>query len=101
MQLDEQIAGAVSVSARGTEVKVWAVPGASQTEIVGMHAGAVRIRVAAPAHADAANQAISDFLSEVLQARTEVRRRTSRSKRVLVDLPAEVVIARLTQRIAS
>jgi len=98
MELDDHIAGAVSTSARGAELKVWAVPGASRTEIVGMHAGAVRLRVAAPAHKGAANRAIAAFLAQVLDGPVEVLGRTSRSKRALIDLPPDIVVARLTER---
>jgi uncharacterized protein len=46
----------------GVVVDVWVVPGASRTEVVGAHDGALRIRVAAPPEGGKANKAVRTAL---------------------------------------
>lgn len=41
---------------------VWAVPRASRTEIVGLHDGALRVRLAAPPEAGKANRELETIL---------------------------------------
>lgn len=41
-------------------------PRASRTEIAGTHAGAIKIRVAAPPVEDAANRALIEFIAQLL-----------------------------------
>ena len=41
-------------------------PGARRSEIVGLHGGALKIKVAAPAVDNKANAALTEFLSETL-----------------------------------
>jgi uncharacterized protein (TIGR00251 family) len=43
---------------------VHAQPGAKRTEVAGLHGDALRIRVAAPALEDRANEALIEFLAE-------------------------------------
>jgi uncharacterized protein (TIGR00251 family) len=43
---------------------VHAQPGAKQTEIVGLHGDALKVRVAAPAIEDRANDALTTFLAK-------------------------------------
>ncbi len=58
------------------------VPRASRTEIAGIHAGSLRIRLQAPPVEGAANDALVDFLaSELHVARGAVRIVTGRSSR--------------------
>jgi uncharacterized protein (TIGR00251 family) len=70
----------------GSTVTVWAIPGASRTEIRGFHDGALRIRLAAPAEGEKANRE----LLRLLKAETGARRVTllggaaSRKKTVLL-----------------
>ena len=45
---------------------VYIQPRASRTELAGMHAGAIKIRVAAPPVENAANRALIDFVAEQL-----------------------------------
>ena len=45
-------------------VHVHAQPGAKRTELAGLHGEALKIRVAAPALADRANQALVEFLAQ-------------------------------------
>ena len=46
----------------GALVTVWAVPLASRTEIVRLHDGALRIRLAAPPEAEKANRELENIL---------------------------------------
>jgi uncharacterized protein (TIGR00251 family) len=55
-------------------LRVHAQPGARRTEITGLHGDALKVRVAAPALEDRANQALVDFLA----ATFEVPRRAVR-----------------------
>ena len=48
------------------EVLVHAQPGAKRTEVAGLHGDALKIRVAAPALEDRANEALIAFLAEAL-----------------------------------
>ncbi len=47
-------------------LRVHAQPGARRTEVAGLHGDAIRIRVAAPALEDRANEALVEFLAESL-----------------------------------
>ena len=47
-------------------LRVHAQPGAKRTEIAGLHGDAIKIRVAAPALEDRANEALVEFLAEAL-----------------------------------
>lgn len=63
-------------------------PGARRTEVAGLHGGRLKIRLKARAVKGAANQALLDFLAEVLQAKKKDIKiesgETSRRKRVSV-----------------
>ena len=63
---------AISATDEGTIVAVWAVAGASRTEIVGIHDEALRIRVSAPAHGDRANRALAGVLADVAGTNVEL-----------------------------
>lgn len=71
--------------------RVRVVPRASRTEVAGEHAGALRVRLAAPPVDGKANAALIRFLSSALSVpRAEiriVRGESSRSKTVEVDAP--------------
>lgn len=66
-----------------------AQPGASKSEFAGMHAGALKIRIAARAEDGAANKAICTFLAETFAVpKTSVsilRGTSSRQKTVLIE----------------
>lgn len=70
---------------QGVELDVWVVPGASRTELGGTHAGALRIRVAAPPEKGAANRAVARLLRAETGARVEIMRgHAARRKTVLI-----------------
>ena len=50
----------------GLELLVHAQPGAKRTEVAGLHGDALKIRVAAPALEDRANEALVAFLADAL-----------------------------------
>ena len=55
------------------QILVHAQPGARRTEVAGVHADALKIRVAAPALEDRANAALVEFIAEKLEvARRDV-----------------------------
>jgi uncharacterized protein (TIGR00251 family) len=84
MQEPVDFTSAVRSVAGGTEIELWVVPGASKTEITGVHDGAVRIRVSAPAEGGKANRALEQFLGRRLGIAVEVTAGASgRRKRCL------------------
>lgn len=77
-----------------------AVPGAKRTEVVGLHDGALRLRLAAPPVDGKANDEIVAWLAKSLGLpRRDVqllRGPTSRRKQIQIDAPEAVVIAWLS-----
>jgi uncharacterized protein (TIGR00251 family) len=88
----------------GAVLLVAAQPGSRHTELVGLHDGALRIRVAAPAIEGRANDALRSWLAQRLGcSRGSVhmlRGDKSRRKQVMVDLPAAEVRARIEELLA-
>lgn len=70
----------------GVLVAVWVVPGAAREEVAGFHAGALRVRVTAPAEAGRANRAVATLIARVLGGRRAevVAGQAARRKQVLV-----------------
>ena len=69
-----------------TIIDVWVVPGASRSEIVGVHNEALRVRVAAPPEGGKANRAVLALLGGILHAHPQLDRgSTSRRKQVRVE----------------
>ena len=70
----------------GVVVEAWVVPGAARSEIVGLHDGALRVRVSVPAEGGKANRAAADLIARALGGgRAEVVAGAgSRRKQVLV-----------------
>ena len=50
----------------GIRIKIYAQPGASKTEIIGQHGGAIKIRISSPPVDGAANDEILRLLSKTL-----------------------------------
>jgi len=70
----------------GTEVAVWVVPGASRTEVAGLHDGALRVRVAAPPESGKANKAVVRLITEKTGVKVRLTFGTaSRRKRLLIE----------------
>jgi uncharacterized protein (TIGR00251 family) len=81
-------------------IELYVQPGASKTELAGMHAGLVKIRVAAPPVDNAANRALVEFLAEILSVPrrcvTVVSGNSHRRKLVEIGgVSADVVARRL------
>jgi uncharacterized protein len=49
-----------------SRLEVYIQPRASKSEVAGMHGGVIKIRIAAPAVANAANLALMEFVAETL-----------------------------------
>ncbi|HUG24609.1 DUF167 domain-containing protein [Piscinibacter sp.] len=79
------------------------VPGAKRTELVGLHDGALRVRLAAPPVDGKANDALLGWLADELDVpRRElalIRGASSRRKQVVVNKPLDQVLAWLTARV--
>lgn len=81
-------------------LSVHVVPRAKKDEIVGTHAGALKIRLAAPPVGGAANSALIGFLADCLHVRKRdvviLRGHSSRRKLVRVeDVTADHALARI------
>jgi len=80
------------VSPTEVEIRVHAQPGARRTEVAGLHGEALKIRVAAPALEDRANEALIAFIAERLgipkRAVQLASGAKSREKRFVVTGPA-------------
>jgi uncharacterized protein len=95
-------AAAVSASPGGVVVRLRVIPRAKVTALDGMHADAVRLRVAAPPADGKANAAVLSCLAELLGVRrrdlTLVRGAKGRDKAVEV---AGLDVAEVLRRLAS
>lgn len=94
------VAGAV-----GSELRVQVVPNASRTVCAGLHDGALRIRLAAPAIEGRANAALIAWLSKSLRLPRRsvqlVTGDTARRKRVALACPPELVLEWLERQAGS
>jgi hypothetical protein len=82
----------------GVVVAVWVVPGAARSQVAGLHAGALRVRVSAPPEAGKANRAAAELVSRVLGGRgaTVVSGAGARRKEIAVrGVEAPVAAERL------
>ena len=91
------------VSRDGVVIDVSVVPGASRTELVGWHDGALRIRLAAPPVEGQANEALRRWLADQLglarQHVTLLRGASSRRKQLALGLSEASVVAWLSARV--
>ncbi|MGO9933449.1 MAG: DUF167 domain-containing protein [Steroidobacteraceae bacterium] len=80
-----------------TRLEVYIQPRAAKSEVAGMHDGATKIRIAAPAVENAANLALVEFVADQLGiAKRSVRivsGRTSRRKVLAIDGVTEEELA--------
>ena len=78
-----------------TWLQVSVVPNAKRTEVVGLHDGALRVRLAAPPVDGKANDALTTWVAQRLglprRAVQLLRGASSRSKQLLVDQPLPLV----------
>jgi uncharacterized protein (TIGR00251 family) len=80
------VASYLEPHADGVLLTVWVVPGAKQTQIVGPHGDALKIRVAAPPEAGKANRELLILLEQLIEAEvTLIRGASSRRKTFLVE----------------
>jgi len=83
----------------GVEVNVHIQPGASKSEVAGMHGDAIKIRIKARPVEGAANSALIEFIAMNLgvtrKAVKIVRGEKSRQKTVLIAVQADEVERRL------
>ncbi len=88
----------------GCVVLISAQPGARRSELAGLHDGTLRVRVAAPALEGRANDALRAWLAGQLRCANKqvrlLRGDKSRRKQLLVELPPELVLARIEPLLA-
>ena len=81
------------------EIRVHAQPGARRTEAVGVHAGAIKIKLQARPVEGAANDALLEFLAAALQVPRRqcvlISGETSRQKRVRIEAPDRALAERV------
>jgi len=69
----------------GVSIRVLVVPGASRTEVKGLHGDSIRVRVAAPPEGGKANRAVIDLVEREVGGRAEILSgETSRNKVVVI-----------------
>jgi hypothetical protein len=89
----------------GCELSVRVQPGASRSEVAGLHGTALKVRVKAPPVEGKANEALLEYLAKVLRVRRSqcavARGEKSRSKVVAIrGLDGALARAELTGRMA-
>ena len=87
----------VRQTAQGVVLELSVVPGAKRCEKVGLHGGALRVRLAAPPVDGKANEALLRWLAAELglplRALSLTRGAASRRKQVVLAVPLEAVLA--------
>lgn len=80
---------------KGTVLLLHIQPGASKTELAGIHGERIKVKIKAPPRDGEANAAVVDFFSEILETAKAkiflIRGESSRQKDLLVELPAAEV----------
>ncbi len=81
------------------------VPGAKRTEVVGLHDGVLRLRLAAPPVEGKANDALLAWLAGELGCTRRkiqlVRGESSRRKQVAIAIPLEDIMAWIASRVSN
>lgn len=102
---DDRVPPCIRISTHGAVLDISVSPNAKRTEVVGLHDGALRVRLAAQPVEGQANAALLRWLSNELGvplSRVEMLRGdTSRRKQVQVDQPADQVLAWLHGKLKS
>ena len=95
----------LQVARNGVVLALSVVPGASRTELAGLHGDALRVRLSAPPVDGKANEALLAWLAEVLDVPRRrlslLRGVSSRRKQVLVDVEPACVLAWLDGALGS
>ena len=81
----------------GIEISVWVVPGANRSEVVGVHDGLLRVRLAAAPSGGQANRALVSLLAKVTGGRVELLRGGGSRRKVVRVTRVEMalVVSRL------
>lgn len=84
---------------RGTLLRLYIQPGASRSELSGVHGERLKVKIKAPPRDGEANEALIEFFSEVLKVPKAkiflVRGESSRQKDLLVELSSDKVFTLL------
>jgi uncharacterized protein (TIGR00251 family) len=84
----------------GSTLSLYIQPGASRSEVCGIHDGKLKIKIKAPPRDGEANEAIIEFLSVILKISKKqihlISGETSRQKVVLVELAPDKVLTLLS-----
>lgn len=76
-------------------------PGASKTELTGLHGDRIKVKIKAPPRDGEANAAVIEYFSEILKVAKAkiflVRGESSRQKDLLVELPIDDLIILVKQ----
>jgi uncharacterized protein (TIGR00251 family) len=101
-EIDPVASEKLQLQARGGEVilRVKVTPGSSRNRIVGLHAGALKLAVSAPAEHGKANQAVIKLLAQTLgvrdnQLRLTTGQRSPHKTIAIRQLTVEQALARL------
>jgi uncharacterized protein (TIGR00251 family) len=80
----------------GSTLGLYIQPGASKTEVCGEHDGKLKLKIKAPPRDGEANEAVIEFLSQILNISKKqvhlISGEASRQKVVLVELSPESII---------
>jgi uncharacterized protein (TIGR00251 family) len=94
-----------AVAADEAVLSVSVVPNAKRTEVVGLHDGDLRVRLAAPPVDGKANDTLTAWVADQLRlpkrAVRLLRGQTSRQKQLTVDAPADEVRRWVAERLAA
>lgn len=89
-------------AARRLTLPLHVQPGARKSEIVGLHGGALKVKIAAPAQENHANAALVEFLSEALGVPRSaiIIRHGAASRRKVVEITGGPDLAKAAEALA-